>query len=294
VSALVLGTVLLATSCSLITPPAGPPRVVREGQFKIGCGGPVRSAPDDPIVKPGQPGAAHNHEFYGNRSVDAFSSLATMVRAATECAEHGAGDPGDTAGYWHPTLYANGVRRPATESDFYYDTQSEKMGPIRPFPPGLKMLAGDHMAQGPQGTDVVYWGCGNGGSTSKVDRPPQCERDDDGLTLHITFPDCWNGLTLDSPDHKSHVAYSYEDDDDVHRCPRSHPVSIPRLTMVFEWDDFYPDPASLSLSSGSVHTMHADFWNTWDQARLAQLVRMCVDASRKCSSDDVDDLPFPG
>ena len=101
-------------------------------------------------------------------------------------------------------------------------------------------------------------------------------------------------MTLDSADHKSHVAYSYEDDDDVNRCPRSHPVAVPRLTMLVEWDDFYPDPATLSLSSGSVHTMHADFWNTWHQPRLEQLVRLCLDASRECSKDDVENLPFPG
>lgn len=28
------------------------------------------------------------------------------------------------------------------------------------------------------------------------------------LELHVTFPDCWDGVRLDSPDHRSHMAYS--------------------------------------------------------------------------------------
>ena len=92
------------------------------------------------------------------------------------------------------------------------------------------------------------------------------------LSLHVIFPDCWNGKSLDSADHKSHVAYSHKGDDDVYRCPSSHKVAIPRLTMRFEWD-FYPNPSTLSLASGSIHSMHADFWNTWHQPRLDQLVK---------------------
>jgi len=291
--ALALGTALGLTSCDFPTI-GGPATVVHEGQFKISCGGPVRSAPDDPIVAPGQPGASHNHEFYGNRSVTAHSTWASMVAAPTECAEHSGGDPGDTASYWHPSLLVNGQRRAATEADFYYDTQSAKQGPINPFPPGLKMIAGDHMAMSPQSTDVVYWGCGNGSSVSKVDRPPQCGSGDDGLAVHVIFPDCWNGLAVDSADHMSHVAYSQKGDDGVYRCPKSHPVAIPRLTMRIGWGGFNnSDPSALSLSSGSITGMHADFWNTWQQARLTQLVAKCVDAGRKCSHDDVDNIPFP-
>ena len=30
----------------------------------------------------------------------------------------------------------------------------------------------------------------------------------DGIRMEVLFPICWNGKDLDSPDHKSHVAYS--------------------------------------------------------------------------------------
>ena len=84
------------------------------------------------------------------------------------------------------------------------------------------------------------------------------------------------------------MTYSHGDD-----CPSSYPVALPELVMRIRWDDQTPSPGSLSLSSGSVNSMHADFWNTWNQARLEQLVEACVDAGRHCDYEDVDALPFP-
>ena len=41
----------------------------------VQCGGPVRSAPDDPIVG----GVSHNHEFYGNRSIGLGSTYGSLT-----------------------------------------------------------------------------------------------------------------------------------------------------------------------------------------------------------------------
>ena len=42
-------------------------------------------APDDPIVRPGLPGASHPHEFFGNTSTNARSSLASLLAHGTTC-----------------------------------------------------------------------------------------------------------------------------------------------------------------------------------------------------------------
>lgn len=42
-----------------------------------------------------------------------------------------------------------------------------------------------------------------------------------GLRLQIVFPSCWDGVNLDSPDHRSHM--SYPDRVDNGKCPPSHP-----------------------------------------------------------------------
>jgi hypothetical protein len=162
------------------------------------------------------------------------------------------------------------------KSTFYYDG-GEKKPPLGALPAHLKILAGDPHATSPQPTSVVYWGCGSGSSASKVSAPPQCKPGDTGLTVHVIFPDCWNGRDVTSPDHKSHMAYSKDG-----RCPWGYPVSLARLVVRFQWTDRYPNPATVTLSSGSPYTMHADFWNAWDQARLTQLVSYCVNGNRQC------------
>ena len=55
------------------------------------------SAPDDPIVRPGLPGASHPHEFFGNTSTDARSSLQSLLAHGTTCMRKA-----DTAAYWVP------------------------------------------------------------------------------------------------------------------------------------------------------------------------------------------------
>jgi hypothetical protein len=38
----------------------------------------------------------------------------------------------------------------------------------------------------------------------------------------------------------------------------------------------------VSLSSGGRYSAHADFFNAWNQGRLASLVRGCLNALRRC------------
>jgi hypothetical protein len=46
---------------------------------------------------------------------------------------------------------------------------------------------------------------------------------------------CWDGVNLDSPDHKSHIAYPTAGPASFHTdggaCPASHPVKIPQLML---------------------------------------------------------------
>jgi Domain of unknown function (DUF1996) len=46
---------------------------------------------------------------------------------------------------------------------------------------------------------------------------------------------CWDGKNLDSPDHKSHVAYPTAGpasfDTDGGACPTTHPVKIPQVML---------------------------------------------------------------
>jgi hypothetical protein len=42
---------------------------------------------------------------------------------------------------------------------------------------------------------------------------------------------CWDGKNLDSPDHKSHMAYPTGNN-----CPSTHPVRVPQILYETAWD----------------------------------------------------------
>ena len=78
--------------------PAVPAALAGDGFFNIPCKQSHRSN-DDPIVYPGQEGAAHLHEFLANETTAFDSTFRSMTRARTTCALSK-----DTSGYWIPAL----------------------------------------------------------------------------------------------------------------------------------------------------------------------------------------------
>jgi hypothetical protein len=57
-----------------------------------------------------------------------------------------------------------------------------------------------------------------------------------GIRATVIFPSCWDGKNLDSPDHKSHVAYSNGGGLGTPNCPSTHPVAIPQVMYEVMWD----------------------------------------------------------
>jgi uncharacterized protein DUF1996 len=232
---------------------------------------------DDPIVFPGQPGAAHSHDFYGNTTTDAHSTSESLLGGGTSCRL-----AADTAAYWLPTLYYKGapVLPLENEVDFYYRRRTYPNSAIRPFPPGLRIIAGDHHATGPQSTQVLDWDCeGGNGSDADQNYPVDCGTG--WVSADIKFPDCWDGVNLDSPDHKSHMAYAVDPDgDDRFSCPSSHPVPVPRLKISIDWA--VHDGTKITLSSGPYYTLHADFVNSWQPGVLEDLVARCMNMGVNC------------
>jgi hypothetical protein len=225
------------------------------GYFAIGCAFSHRNN-DDPIVYPGRPGLSHNHTFLGNRTTNASSTRNTLRGQATSCRL-----AADTAAYWVPTLFVNSrAVNPLGATVFYIRRTA---GPVRAFPAGLKVIAGDAMATRAQGARVTYWTCGRLAATSLASCPAgfRAER----VRLVVKFPNCWNGTSLDSANHKSHLAYSVDG-----ACPASHPVAVPALAIAMHYPALGAGP--IALSSGGQFSGHADFVNAWDQDTLERLV----------------------
>ena len=243
------------------------------------------AANDDPIVAPRLPGRSHPHTFFGNVSTNAYSTLASLRRASTTCKPRA-----DRAAYWVPTLFRNGREVRPVKAQLYYVVHGYRQ--MRAFPAGLRMVAGDAHATSPQSSLVTYWDCAGGaGIRSKPEPAPPARcgvvsgtvlmlrpgskkpvratvRSKTRLELRVNFPDCWDGKRLDSPDHRSHMAYSRG-----FVCPRSHPVKVPLIQLMIR----YPISSGkgVTLASGGRFSAHADFFNAWDERTLVRLVADC-------------------
>ena len=227
--------------------------------------------PDDPIVYPGRPGYSHDHSFVGNTSTNAFSTPATLRAAGTTCSR-----PGDTAAYWAPTLFAGGAPVPPVDAIVYYRRLTDAK--LRAFPPGLEIVGGNSHASAPQSILVTYWDCGNLSDVRRSSDVPDCP-DGSNLRLIVNFPDCWNGKSLDSPDHRSHMAYSR-----AGRCPARYPVALPAISLAYRYEPPVGRPADIALASGGQYSAHADFINAWNQPTLVKLVASCLNRFRHCGT----------
>jgi hypothetical protein len=183
--------------------------------------------------------------------------------------------PGDTAAYWMPTLLVDGQPVEPQGATIYYRRRT--MEPVKAFAPGFRMIAGSALAQTAQDRRVTFWNCGAMAGIPPSSTVPTCPAGRaTSLRLHVTFPSCWNGTSLDSANHQSHMAYAMRG-----RCPASHPVAVPAISLIFR----YPvsGGANVSLSSGGQFSGHADFFNAWNQGALTRLVNDCLNALRHCA-----------
>jgi len=65
-----------------------------------------------------------------------------------------------------------------------------------------------------------------GADTVAVPMDPSCGM----IRQTLIFPHCWDGKNLDSPDHKSHVAYGQGSGaSGGGACPSTHPVKLPQI-----------------------------------------------------------------
>jgi Domain of unknown function (DUF1996) len=228
-------------------------------------------APDDPIVFPKRPQLSHDHSFFGSVATDAFSTPRSLRGTETTCDR-----ADDTAAYWAPTLLVGTRPVEALDAEVYYRRRT--LARLRPFPPGLQMIAGYATARSAQSRRVTFWDCGLHGGVGPRSAVPTCpDARGKSLRLNVRFPDCWDGRRVDSPDHREHMAYS-----ESGVCPPTHPVAVPSLELRIQ----YPVTGSgaVQLSSRGQFSGHADFVNSWRQEGLKQLVDYCLNALRNCAT----------
>lgn len=250
------------------------------GQFVAKC---LYSHSDtvDPIVFPGSSTLSHRHDFYGATGIVGTSTAASLIDTQTTCNK-----PGDSAAYWQPTVLVD--EKPITPlyaQAYYRAAPGIDPKSVKPFPLGLMLIAGDALASTPQTGEAAAWTCGV--QTKLSHEVPDCGQ---GAPLHLvlTFPDCWDGANLDSPGHRDHATYSRDS-----ACPKSHPISIPQLTVSVNFGLSGPLP-TLRLASGNQFSTHGDFLNSWNESALEREVLACIHRDAVCdlASNREEDGPF--
>lgn len=270
---------------------------------------------DDPITAPGVPGGAHSHDFTGNASINAFSTLASMedpsnavsnttfnggqAEAGTSCdlPTYAPGTAGDTAAYWRPTLYANGqVVQTGVKDQIYYRAKTLS-GHFEPYPQDARIIVGSHTATSVDTNPAIvdehlYWECNGDTGTHYAVPVAKCT----SLLLNVVFPQCWDGQPMDHTDvHNTdnhHFGYAAND-----ACPAAFPIQVPQLSEKFKYDDV-PAGALLQFSADPgmgdmlmpLYTAHADFWNTWNPVALQYLVTNCLNAAISCGTNPITPL----
>jgi hypothetical protein len=238
---------------------------------------------DDPIVYPGSPGASHMHTFYGNTSTNASTTLTSLSATSPSSCGRGMGTS-DLSAYWVPSLMkknadgTSSIVKTQQLDTVYYRRAGGGMGPgVLPFPKGLRMIAGNAKATSDQSLSIVQWDCGNGGLESP--HMYQCPGTaSQPIHASLIFPSCWDGVHLDSADHKSHMAYAGAGG----KCPADHPVSLPEITFEVDFPGIAGGP-DYYLASGGIYSWHGDVFADWDNQVQNALVIACLNGAKECS-----------
>ncbi len=242
------------------------------GDFRVTCNY-SHMANNDPIVYPNDEGASHHHTFFGNTSADHKSDVNNMhLTGNSTCA----GGTANRSAYWVPSMIDTATNTPLPPSHImvYYKTQVANA--VQHIPKGLRMIAKPHVA----GRTTRYT-CNDDYNTRQFDKIPACGI---GSTVQykLDFPNCWDGVNLDSPNHTSHMAFTTWSQ----ACPASHPVRIPNVTFNVHYK-VTSDISKWRLASDkgnepSGYSIHGDWVNGWDPEISKAFVNNCLKASKDC------------
>jgi len=152
------------------------------------------------------------------------------------------------------------------------------------FPYGFRMVAGDPYRRTQNDSNfeekAVSIMC-IGGTAGEVHGFPKTKCDT--LRAQVYFPSCWDGKNLDTPNHKSHVAYPAKGDYNGGVCPQSHPVALMSIFYEFFFEtNSYADINRFAFSCGDPtgYGYHGDFIMGWTNRDLLQTAHKdCVAAS---------------
>lgn len=246
---------------------------------------------DDPIVYPGQVGAAHLHMFWGNTATDAHSTRRSILNQGRTTCEGGINN---RSAYWTPALFNENGQPVLPESLVVYyksfaSTSDFDRRTVKRIPNGLQMLASSRVAHSDPSNFQI--------ESAWVDGQRV-------LLIKLTFPNCLrvrNGKpVLKSHNNTSHLAYGSSFDNNRNNCPNSHPWRIPQLSYHIRYD--VPIESGWYLASDTSaatqgQSLHGDYIAGWDRESMRRLVLCNRRSLRNCQFESRhanDRLQLPG
>ncbi|KAI1500311.1 hypothetical protein F5X99DRAFT_419291 [Biscogniauxia marginata] len=260
--------------------------------WRLPCSSPVVVERADPIMDEGK-ASTHCHTVMGSNAFN-FTMDYDLTQTAT-CSTCKVVE--DLSSYWVPNLYyhaENGSFIPVKQNGgalIYYLQRTDENDPnpeegLIAFPKDFRMIAGDINNRNNSNSveqQAVSFACLGHDGPATPELPNQnCPN---GLRAQLSFPSCWDGVNLDSSDHKSHM--TYPSGMDTGFCPKSHPKRFITIFYEVTWnvDDFkdmwYSDKQPFVFSNGDPtgYGYHGDFVNGWDIPTLQKAIDECTDSS---------------
>lgn len=284
-------------------PDSADPDVV--GAFRFTCK-PSHLAYDDPIVFPNQKGRTHLHQFFGNTLADANSTYESLRTSGESTCVNEL----NRSAYWVPALMDGQGSVVLPEDITIYYKRRPASDPVCQtgkgciaMPRGLRYVFGRQMDGVLRPKDHVHFRCNGGTSGAHFETLPEAAAVcpvGARIIAAVESPDCWDGINLDSPDHRSHMAYQISVQGQP-ACPDTHPYRMARLTMgvVYKVTDSLDRSGDLSTSRRTWYfssdrmegmtpqvsgtTFHADWYGAWDDDILKEWTDNCIDKKLNCS-----------
>lgn len=260
--------------------------------WRLPCSSAVTTERIDPVVNPGKV-SGHVHAIMGASNINYTSTFEDL--RASDCTTCQVSE--DKSAYWVPNMYFHdktadtftSLQQTGGMLAYYIQRYGYTGEQLYAFPDGFRMLAGNPNARSNAGTlesQAISYHCLDYTNPAIPETPyiptQPCPN---GIRQQIFFPSCWDGINVDSSDHKSHVAYPSSSDSGY--CPTTHPFRLISLFYEVIWwgipykSQIAAGTGEFVLSNGDAtgYGSHADFVNGWNNDLLQRAVDTCLNDS---------------